>query len=95
MILGIHYTKLDIQFYITVIHFLNLQAGEKADILVSFQDPQHGAMGLKLIFVLFGTTFYYTESNFVTGSTYCSVYSGHDQLTWTYQFHVCDDISCC
>ena len=61
MILGIHYTKLDVQFYITVSHFLNLWAGEKADILVSFQDPQHGAMGLKLIFLLFGTTFYYRE----------------------------------
>ena len=61
MILGIHYTKLDVQFYITVSHFLILRAGEKADILVSFQDPQHGAMGLNLIFLLFGTTFYYKE----------------------------------
>ena len=41
---------IDVQLYITISHFLNLRAGEKADILVSFQDPQHGAMGLRLTY---------------------------------------------
>ena len=40
--------------------------------------PLHTVVSIPM---LFGTTFYYTQSNFVTGSTYCSVYSGHDPLT--------------
>ena len=50
MIFGIHYTKLDVQFYITVSHFLNLLAGEEADILVSFPDPHLGGLGMRLIY---------------------------------------------